>query len=270
MQTQGVNYINGGKLGDFIHLLWVAYRKYQLLGQTANIYITGNQQLGGDAFSRSTEQTYHELIPILKQQKYIQNFRFLDALPTEQQIHLLQQEHVNLNAWRSNVPLILEWLQLLSTTYRLPLAPITGAWLTWKPRNPKYANKVVIHKNLIRADAPGFPWDTILCHNDCVFITCDPKEADAWKTKYPTVPVEMQETLTDMFTAIASAKFFIGNQSSPLTIASALGKPCLAELDDCCAFMYMHTKLCSGEMFWYLSPEKQSMKGIEKYLNIAI
>ncbi len=268
MNVKEVNYVGGGKLGDFINLLWVAFRKHQLLGQEANIYITGDHAHGGDSFSRSLLQTYCEFIPILKQQRFIKRFEVLEALPAEDKDKLLQNEHVNLNTWRQHVNLAMDWMKLMSFSYKLPLAPVTGGWLTWTPRNPKYADKVVIHRSAIRANTPTFPWDDILRHNKCVFITCNPKEADAlpWRDR---VEVDIQYTLADMFTAIASAKFFIGNQSSPLTIASALGRPCLVEMDVYWGHTYKQNQMCNGEMFWYYSPSEYYMNGIHKYINLS-
>ena len=265
MIPKQVTYINGGKLGDFINLLWVAYRKYELLGQKATMYITNNMALGGDVFPSTVDRAFHELIPILKQQHFIETFQNFDVLPANVQTKILGDSYVNLNAWRQHVQLQLEWLKLMSYTYQIPLAPRTKGWLSWSQRNPKYADKVVIHRSMIRHNSPTFPWDAIINHNKCVFITCNPKEAESfpWRDR---VEIALQHTLCDMFTAIASAKFYIGNQSSPLTIATSLGKPCLVEMDVIWGHTYSNTEMCNGEAFWWYSPESNYMSGIEKYL----
>jgi ADP-heptose:LPS heptosyltransferase len=104
-----------------------------------------------------------------------------------------------------------------------------------------------------------------LRHNKCIFVTCDRKEYDDFPYKN-LVPLDEHNTLQSMTKAIFSCKCFVGNQSSPLALAVAMGKPCLAELFTADAPSYMQMDYCNERCWWYLDRNKHFLHNIDSYM----
>ena len=109
-----LNYICGGRLGDFIHALYVVKCKYTQTGKKGNVYITDDLKWGGDGFAVSVKQTYTELYDIVIQQPYIENFSIYNGQPVK--------FDVNLNQFRSYSNLYHDsWLEIMSNKFGVPL-----------------------------------------------------------------------------------------------------------------------------------------------------
>ena len=92
-----LNFIVGGRTGDFIHNLMVVKSLCEKNNAKANIFLSHNH--GGDLFYKSLEETLNDLSPLIVYQPYIKSFR----LYTDEPIHY------NLNQWR-NSPLFFKFL----------------------------------------------------------------------------------------------------------------------------------------------------------------
>lgn len=253
-----MNYIVGGKLGDLIHALWVVRRNYEVRGAKGYLYITNDLRYGGDYFSRPVTETIEEVRDILKYQPYIASVELLDG-------HIIDSTWINLNDWRQNITSS-HWFRILSSTYSLPLPTSVKQWLEFpRVNDSKWSQYVVIHRSCERHN-PHFPWDQITLHYKCLFVTCKPHEYEIfpWRDR---VEMYVPKDLHEMTDIIANAGYYIGNMSSPLAIAVALGRPCLAELNLDEARFYLNTGMCEGKMLSYVNPIIHDMLGLENILS---
>lgn len=218
-----INYLCGGRLGDFIHALYVIMCNYKSKGIKGNIYITDNLAYAGDCFSCPLSQTFSELYPIVIQQEYIQHFS------------IYKDEHidVNLNLFRHYPRLYHDsWLEIMANRFHVPL--LEEPWIKITDKNINYKDIILIHQSHHHSRyIPQFIqlMEMITYKNKCLFITCNPVEYDNFPLKH-RIPLELKSTLEEMYDAINGCKLFIGNQSSPLAMAYSLGKPILCQLTE--------------------------------------
>lgn len=224
VEDEVLNYICGGRLGDFLHALYVVRGKYLQTGRKGHVYITDDPKWGGDRFGLDIRRTYTELYDIVMLQPYIANFSLYNGQPVKFDI--------NLNAFRQ-YPLLWQesWLEIMSNTFNIPL--LEEPWITLPDSwyDPKYKDTIVVHRS--PNSERCFPQfidhlSNIAKHSRCVFVTCNISEYESFPLK-SLMPVELKSTLREVFIAINSCKFFIGNQSSPLVMAFSLFKPALCE-----------------------------------------
>ena len=216
-------YLCSGRLGDFIHCLWVIKRIFDITGKKGKVLLT--ETYGGDIFGNGLENTFNELESIVTNQPYIDSFEFHDNLYENKIVN------INLNLWRKLEGEGLHWFNKLSKTYNLNWQPTSGViekWIDVGKTNEMFNtfhDIVVVHQSLVPTRInPSFPWNEILQNNKCIFVTCNKNEYDQFSHKH-LVNCHLAHDLDEMFSIINSCKFFCGNQSSPLAIAVALGKP---------------------------------------------
>ena len=110
---------------------------------------------------------------------------------------------------------------------------LSELWIKINEIDDRYKDIVLIHRSNIRHNTNFIQLlDNIRKNNKCYFITCNMEEYNVFPLRH-VIPVELKSSLMEMYVAINSCKFFIGNQSSPLAMAYSLFKPSLAELTDC-------------------------------------
>lgn len=245
-----LTYIVGGRLGDFIYALYVVWAKYKETGKKGRVYLSDRKEWLCEPMARPLEETYAELRPLVMHQEYIQEFEVYgnggggEVAPFD----------YNLNLWRAYHGKV-EWLGMLQQVYRLKVTD-RGPWIVCPPSESNVRSAVLMHKSLHRANA-DFPWERLLPQIQAVFVTCDIKEYVGFPAK-SMVGCALCKDLCEMVGCIDRCTLFIGNQSAPLAIAAALGKPFLAILcntpitND--TVMYMHQRNDINE-FWYLDPE---------------
>ena len=232
MNPEPLNYVAGGRLGDFIQMLYVVNQIYQKTGRKANLYITDNLNYGGDQFTRPLDNLYKELQPILAQQDYINKFEVL----TE---HI--DDFINLNDWRLPHNLIPEkfpWTNLMNSVY---LGGYNGLayepWIKYPKINLGFKDTVVIHRASYRT-TNMIDWEQLIRDNDCVFVGFDQSQYDSFEYKH-LLPFFKAENLGDFLAILNACKFYIGNQTAPLSMAHSMGVPKLAELWDQDAFHFI-------------------------------
>jgi len=258
---KSINYLVGGRLGDLVHLLYVVMCKYKATGKKGNVYITDDMRYGGDAFSTSAATVLEELGEIVKNQPYIGEFSIF--VPGTVEIN------VNLNEFRHHAILWqFGWLRFLSLIFHTP--PILGPWITLKHEH-KPEEFVLIHRSISlnrKRQNPAFiPFlGTIAEHNTCKFITSNLAEYDDFPLK-EMVPLHKINTLEEFYNEIQKCKFFIGNQSAPLTFAYSIGKPCLCENTEHKFYTDPHRP---KETFYWESKNNNYLVGIDKYINIEM
>ena len=244
-------YVSSGRLGDVIQVLGVIHARWKAGFGKGIFMISEDPRLRGDTFNFGLEATYVDLGGLLAHQEYIESFhmhRTGDMFP---------EKLINLSAWRYVNGGGANWIQMLERVYNVTFPSPSGPWLKAPSLSPidqlLFHGKVAIHRSYMRHHNELFPWEAIVTLNPCVFVTCNMKEYEgfAWKDK---VEVYHAKNLSEYAGAIASSRFYVGNQSSPSALAWALGKRCLIELYQPCAHMYMNPNI-----MWYLNDVQNNL-----------
>lgn len=231
-----LNFICGGLLGDFIQCLFAVKHLCQTHQVKANLYVTDNLWFGGDKFKYTIDKVFADLAPVVLQQEYINNFDIFNNQTNEL---------INLNKFRQS-PLLYHnnWTEFLQHTFNFTFTP-PYQWVTIKETNQIFNDKILIHRSLKR-HKPDFPFQQIInkYQNQLMFISHDINEYNAFPFK-DQIQYYQTANLIEMYAAINSCKFFIGNQSSPYTLASSIDKLRVLELAE--------------------TPDKYSSLGEDKY-----
>lgn len=205
-------YALGGKLGDFMHFLYVVYCNFIKTGKKGVVY------LHNDGLSNPL-RTFNDLSDIIPSQKYIERFeryndQRVDVLCTCLGLYPLLNSH---------------WLDLIVKRFGEGNI-VKGAWLEIEPSiaiKEEYSEITVVHN--AHYYSPIFPWKEILTSRKCIFVTCDRGDYDEFFYK-DLVELKICKDLKEISQIIAASKRFIAGQSSPLAFACAMNKLCVAEL----------------------------------------
>jgi hypothetical protein len=209
-----ITYCSGGALGDFIHQLSIIKEIYDKTGRKGILYIS-HQARASDFFPFGLDQAYKDTYEMITSQSYIDSYY----------VHCGESCDINLSSWVCNQPLYLSnWGSIFLNEYGVPWC--TSPYLTF-PNETKFKNHVFIsssikrfnhhidYKNLV-SKLPTIP----------VFVTSVKSEYEYFKM-HSGIDLECVyfDNLYDLHKAIYNCKLFIGNLSSPLTIAQACFKP---------------------------------------------
>jgi hypothetical protein len=234
--TMPVVYVAGGRLGDFLHSMYVVWAIHIHTGRKGRILMAPGY--GGDSFSNGIENTFRELYEMMASQHFVHSFELRSQGLSSGEALVA----TNLNAWRQS-PLLYhtDWATLLSHTYNFPRIDTPHGWLSLSQitdhRAQYLSNKVLVHQSYRRHVDPDFPWTQILTSNDCVFVTCNLAEYDDFPHRH-LVPCHLAEDLISLARVITSGVCFVGNQSAPLALATSLGQVCHAQLFPVCSKFY--------------------------------
>ncbi len=241
-----INFCSFGKLGDFIHSLYVVKNICEQRNEKANLYMGG----GGDEWTFGEERAYKELYPIVMQQSYIKSFSILP-------LHF-NEPIINLNDWRKEAATTHAetgrynkcWTELLSGYYGFEI-PKDYAWMEVKETDENVVGKIIIHRSK-RHHAQGESlWNEVTINGLTLFATTDITEWEQFQYKGHSQPYILN-SLTEWITAIASCKQFIGNQSAGFAIASAFDKNRIVELYPDVAPFYIKEKKYSKNINYIL------------------
>lgn len=216
-----LNFICGGLIGDFIQCMFAVNQLCKTHNTKANLYITDNLSFGGDRFKFSIEKTYDDLLPVVMQQTYINTFEIF---------YNQTNELINLNNFRKS-PLLYHnnWTEFLQDTFKFQYTP-PYQWINVKEIDNNFKEKIIIHRSLHR-HATTFPYKEIVekYKENLVFMSNDVNEYKAFPFANE---IEYKQTtnLIEYYAAINACKLFIGNQSSPYTLATSADKLRIVEL----------------------------------------
>lgn len=250
-------YIAGGRLGDFIHTLYVPYTIYHTQNIEGDIYITDSEEYGSVAFHLRIDRTFAEISAFIKVcAPYIKNVYLLEHTPIEEENY---RSVINLNDWRK-LSGTCEWLLLLHDTYQIPIHGNPWCYpssINWeKPYSDRYA---VFHRSLRRHN-PLFPWDTIsqqLVQSGMklIFVTCELEEYMYFPLRHQ-VQLQLCSDITEMAKWIYHADIMVGNQSAPMALSLSLGKRSIVEVhpdEPGDIIAYANTTMANGEVYCYLN-----------------
>lgn len=247
-------------LGDFIHSLSVVKNVCEKRKVKANIYLTDKIHLyNGDVWKMGCEKAHRDLNELVMSQWFANSF---EILPDG-----FDEPHTNLSCWRLGIEddrrkngfYYRSWSELLSGYYDYEICP-TYKWLNENLVNDEVKGKIAIHRSLHRHN-PSFNWDSILnMDEEFVFVTSSIEEWERFPFKNDRVKLKLVSTISEMAIYINSCKYFIGNQSAPLSLASAFDVPRLIELDYSSCVFYMNERKYSKNISWYLRDDINTLK----------
>jgi hypothetical protein len=224
-EFQPLSYKISGMLGDFIQSLSVVYEKFRETGRKGIVYISENPF----AFRFPIQKTHMDLTPIFDLQPYIHSFY----------IHTDQPYDIDGDIWRQSPHLFkAEWHIVYKSTYGIEWG--RRPWLLL-PNNTKFNDKIVVSTSVNRSPPKIAVLHEIYNENKdaMIFVGESKEEYDHFRRLIDIdIPFIKVDSLYDKMVAIRSAKYFIGNLSSALTIANGCHTPRMAllwgggELDD--------------------------------------
>lgn len=228
------NILIGGKLGDFVHSLIIPKYLFDVTGERFNVYICNHEM---EIFASGLEKSYQELLPIIQEQEYINDFgifsgnEFID---------------IDLTMFRNKENLLsTSWNEFYLWNYIDPSinVPFNFSWLKLKNNNV-FNDTLLINRNnlpFVNEDAETVYKNYIRGYSGRVYFVC------SWESQYENfpfkneVPMLFLPNLYDMARAISSCKHFLGNLTATSAFASAVNKPRTIEIfSDPIRTKYLH------------------------------
>ena len=214
----------GGLMGDMINSLCACKNICSKEKAKANLYISNGYL--ADPFRYGVEKAYEDTYSLIMAQGYINSYNILPDGFSEPLI--------NLNSWRKEVHETYNkiggynkcWTELMAETFDYTIGEYK--WLSVPPLKPNLKSRVVIHRSQQRHNKAFGEYFESLTETP-VFLTTNELEYDNFEYK-GRAELLLVKTITEMAIAIRSSKLFIGNQSAPFAIASALDVNRICEL----------------------------------------
>jgi hypothetical protein len=202
-----ITYIAGGLLGDFIQSLSVVCEYFYVTGRKGIILLSDK----GDKFRNGLENTYKDTYTTIKKQKYIYDYTLFTG----------EKYDVDLTIWRNIVEIPGEnWHYKFSTLYGINWGKHT--WMEVE-KDPKWSNKVLVNTTSYRWPLLDFQTLYHTYKDDLLYISSDIAQYNIFceKTNLQLDYYNITD-FEELCCAISSCKLFVGNLSSPLSIAHSL------------------------------------------------
>lgn len=247
-----VSYLFEGKLGDFIHHLYMTSVIYHESGRRGKVFLK-------NLYFEDYERTFQEMLPILDKQNYIHSFEkynneVVDYIPKLYSSPFLHKTH---------------WLELILKTYDVNIPVKYESWLG-EDILDEYKDTVLFHSKSL-ANYDSIYTKVLNGSNNCLFITCNKTEYDNFANRH-LLKLKLCSSLQELIQIINSCKFYVGEQSSPLAMACALKKPLLAILLPLSkskdAIHYQDISNYSENFWFYENESHHKLTGIEKFLSL--
>lgn len=249
-----LNFVVGGHTGDLLHTLYVVNNICIKEDAKANLYIVDHSYSSfieeSYNFSFYLEKIYNDLKDLIYEQKYINKFEILSRD--------FNENFINLNIWRKAIHITgwKSWTDLLNENYKINFLNKYN-FLDIKNVDQKYKNSIIVHHSDRRKN-DLFNWNKILQTNEEIFfLTTNSNEYDVFAHKTDNLKPIFVSTVIELASIIKGCKLFIGNQSMPLALASALDVPRIALLFHVDAIFYMNEHSYSNNISWFLSNERK-------------
>jgi hypothetical protein len=218
------SYLQGGKLGDFIHSLVVCKFNWDFFGYKADLYISNT----GEQFEKGLDFTYNDLKPILEKQEWLNSFN----------IHKDEQIDVNLSRFRqSRFLYTTNWLEIYFKEFLDDIAPPKE--FTWieMDKDESLSDTLLINRSLkpMSEKVNGVYQSVLNEHQNKAFICFDVEQYNQFPLKDQCELIKV-DSLYYFFKKINGSKLFIGNQSGPMAWATSMnasrGIELLATMDN--------------------------------------
>jgi hypothetical protein len=207
------SYLQGGKLGDFIHSLMVCKFNWDFFGYKADLYMANI----GDNFEKDLNFTYNDLKPILEKQEWLNSFN----------IYNNEEIDINLSKFRQSRFLYQTgWLEMCFNEFldgMLP--PKEYKWIDLE-KDTNMEGVLLINRSLKPMNKRTCDmYEAVIDEFEKKYFICfDEQQYDNFPLKHK-VPMLKVETLYDFFKKINGCKLFIGFQSGPASWATSMNVP---------------------------------------------
>jgi hypothetical protein len=218
------SYLQGGKLGDFIHSLVVCKFNWDFFGYKADLYISNV----GEQFEKGMEFTYNELKPILEKQEWLNSFSIHSGEPID----------VNLSRFRqSRFLYTTNWLEIYFKEFLDDITPPKE--FTWIEMNKdaSLSDTLLINRSMkpMSKQVSDIYQSVLNQFEKKAFICFDEEQYNNFTLKDQCELIKVN-SLEEFFTKINGSKLFIGNQSGPMAWATSMnisrGIELLATIDN--------------------------------------
>jgi hypothetical protein len=204
------SYLQEGKLGDFIHSLVVCKFNWEFFGYKADLYISND----AGHFEKGLEFTYNDLKPILEKQEWLNSFNIYNGEIID----------VNLTRFRqSRFLYTTNWIEIYFKEFFDDMMPPNEySWIELE-KDETLSDTLVINRSMkpMSEKTKGVYQGVLNEFEKKVFICFD-------ESQYQTFPLKDQcemlkvNSLYEFFAKINGSKLFIGNQSGPMSWATAM------------------------------------------------
>ena len=218
------SYLQGGKLGDFIHSLVVCKFNWDFFGYKADLYIAN---VGGQ-FEKGMEFTYNDLKPILEKQEWLNSFSIHNGEPID----------VNLSRFRqSRFLYTTNWLEIYFKEFLDDITPPKE--FTWieMDKDDSLSDTLLINRSMkpMSEQVTGIYQSVLNQFEKKAFICFDEEQYNNFTLKDQCELIKVN-SLEEFFIKINGSKLFIGNQSGPMAWATSMnasrGIELLATIDN--------------------------------------
>jgi hypothetical protein len=212
-----LNYISGGMLGDFIHQLSIVNETYMETGIKANLFIANI----GDIFRLGIEKTYNDTYELVKQQRYINDYKIFDNT---------NSIDINLSKWR-NSPYLTKtnFYNVFKSVYSLEWGK--NPWLIL-PKNDLWKDRIIINYTQRRKISNIHQLNLLKYGNKLIYMGFDKDGYDDLISNGINIEYYCPSSFYEFAVAINSCELFIGGLSAPLTLAFACHKKCIVGLNE--------------------------------------
>jgi hypothetical protein len=219
-----ISYLSCGKLGDFIFQLSIINENFLNTGKKGILFISTKYE----TFAYGIEKAYNDTKCMIMKQPYIADYK----------IHAGEVFDINLSLWRKSRLLYkTHFGNILNDCYGVEWGK--HKWITTS-NNPIFNGKTLFSCSTVNFRFPQninfqklFTQQNIKIE-DIIFITQNKQEYDNFVNKTGLrFELYIADSFDDLLSAINGCACYIGNMSSPLTIANALHKRAIALLANC-------------------------------------
>lgn len=216
-------YLHAGNLGDVIYSL----PAIKALGG-GDLIISPEQRKTAVCSVPINQEQFDIFKPLLDQQTYLRSVKFSQKYPSGTVIDLNQFRSI----WIQPSLKKQEGIDTLCKAHfwTLDIMDKFDDDETWlQVKDPIVTDKIIIHRSP-RYQSNDFPWARLVSERqkDLLFVGLK-SEHTAFEKAFGAVGFWMVNDLLEMARLIAGSRCFIGNQSSPLSIAIGLGRRVICE-----------------------------------------
>lgn len=211
-------------MGDFIHSLILPKYVFDKTGECFNIYITNHAK---ETFASGLETSYNELVPIVSEQKYVNDFQ------------IWNDEHIDidLTTFRNFENLFTtSWNEFYLWNYighNIEI-PFNYSWIDLKKDNT-FKDVLLINRNYKPYAGPGIEdhyLNYIKAYKGRVYFICSYIDQYTSSPLNDLVPMIYLPSMKDMMVAISSCEHFLGNLTATAAMATAVNTPRTIEMHD--------------------------------------
>lgn len=210
-----ISVLVSGKLGDLFHSLYVCHHVYKTRNEKSIVYMTD----AVEPFENGLENTFNELyVPIM--QDWCERFAIWNGEPIDIDTTQFRKSPYLYNAC---------WSEIMVKTFFPNESYVGGAWINYEMQPQK--GLLVVNRRYKNEFTPLIRqrYMAIMPHYPKRIFVGSRRDFDLFPLNTDFELYEPNK-IADWLMTIANADLFIGNQSAPLAMASAMNTRRIAEL----------------------------------------